>query len=34
MTIPLVILAALSVLIGMFPNTFIEFISAFTAGLM
>lgn len=34
MTIPLVILAVLSVLIGMFPNTFIEFISAFTAGLM
>lgn len=34
MTIPLVILAALSVLLGMFPNPLIEFISAFTAGLM
>lgn len=34
MTIPLVILAALSVFIGMFPNPLIEFISAFAAGLM
>lgn len=34
MTIPLVILAMLSVLIGMFPDLLIGFISAFTAGLM
>ena len=34
MTIPVIILAALSVLMGMFPNPLIEFISAFTAGLM
>ncbi len=34
MKIPLVILAALSVLIGMFPKQLIDFISAFAAGLM
>lgn len=34
MTVPVVILAVLSVLMGMFPNPLIKFISAFTAGLM
>lgn len=34
MTVPLVILAALSLLMGMFPKPFIDFISAFAAGLM
>ena len=34
MTVPLVILAALSVVIGMFPNGLLSYIQAIAAGLM
>ena len=34
MTVPLVILAVLSVVIGMFPNGLLSYIQAIAAGLM